>query len=309
MSVYYPRDERSEPSQKYRRPRRFFSITGVIIGLILGVAGGLYIAWEVAPVQEVDVEPWQLSEDDKASYIVAVALSYSYDGDLNEAVKRLLDLRLGSDPIQEVADVACQLSTSGYVNSTSGLRAVRSMMNFYQLQGRTGCADTLIEVQENPPTAVIQVELATPTPTLVPPDTKTPTPENATVAAPTPTPLTIPTSAPQGSFLAFVNTVCSATESGLIQVYVYEINGSTGIPGQRIRVRWDGGESIFFTGLMPERGPAYADFEMEEGGSYRVDMPGLSEPLQNALSAVPCNDPTTGERAIITYRVIFRPAF
>ena len=309
MSAYYPRDERSEPSRKYRRPRRFFSLTGVIIGLALGLAGGLYIAWEIAPVQEVDVEPWQLSEEDKASYVVAVALSYSYDGDLNEAVKRLLDLRLGSDPIQEVADVACQLSTSGYVNSTSGLRAVRSMMNFYQLQGRTGCADTLIEAQANPPTAVIQVELATPTPTLVPPDTKTPTPENVTVIVPTPTPLTIPTSAPQGSFLAFVNTVCSTSESGLIQVYVYEVNGSTGIPGQRVRVRWDGGESIFFTGLMPERGTAYADFEMEEGTSYRVDMPGLSEPLQDALPAVPCNDSTTGERAIITYRVIFRPAF
>ncbi|HLU11249.1 MAG TPA: hypothetical protein VK003_16365, partial [Oceanobacillus sp.] len=90
MSAYYPREERIEPSRKYRRPRRFFSITGVIIGLILGVAGGLYIAWELMPVQEVDVEPWQLREEDKAHYIVAVALSYSYDGDLNTAVKRLL---------------------------------------------------------------------------------------------------------------------------------------------------------------------------------------------------------------------------
>jgi hypothetical protein len=309
MSAYYPREESVDPSRKYRRPRRFFSITGVILGLVLGLAGGLYIAWEIAPVQEVDVEPWQLSADDKASYMVAVALSYAYDGDLNEAVKRLLDLRLGSDPIQAVADVACQLSTSGYVNNSSGLRAVRSMMHFYQLQGRTGCADSLIEVQDTPPTAVIQVELATSTPTLVPPDTKTPTPENVNVVVPTPTPLIIPTSAPQGSFIALVNTVCSTTESGLIQVYVYEVNGSTGIPGQRIRVRWDGGESIFFTGLMPERGAAYADFEMEEGVSYRVDMPGLSEPLQDTLPAVPCNDSTTGERAIITYRVIFRPAF
>jgi hypothetical protein len=309
MSAYYHPEGHSEPSRKYTRPRRFFSITGVIIGLMLGLAGGLFISWELVPVQEYDVEPWQLREEDKANYIVALALSYSYDGDLNQAVKRLLDLRLGNDPIQRVADVACRLATSGYVSSTSGLRAVRSMMNLYQLQGRTGCADTVIAAEDLQPTTVIQVALPTSTPTLVPPDTKTPTPESVIVTAPAPTQLIIPTSVPQGSFLAFVNTECSTSESGLIQAYVYEINGSTGIPGQRIRVRWDGGESIFFTGLMPERGPAYADFQMEEGRSYRVDMPGLSEPLQDALPAVPCNDPTTGERAIITYRVIFRPAF
>jgi hypothetical protein len=309
MSAYYPPEAAHEPSSKYTRPRRFFSITGVIIGLVLGVSAGLYVAWELLPVQQYDVQPWQLNQEDRSRYIVAVALGYSYDGDLNRAVKHLLDLRLGSDPIQQVADVACQLATSGYVNSTSGLQAVRSMMNFYQLQGRAGCADTLIVAEDTMPTAVIQVALPTSTPTLIPPDTKTPTPENSTAILPTPTQLVIPTSAPQGQFVPFVNTTCSASESGLIQVYVYEINGSTGIPGQRVRVRWDGGESVFVTGLMPERGSAYADFQMEDGRSYRVDLPGLSEPLQEPLPAVPCNDPTTGERAIITYRVIYRPAF
>jgi hypothetical protein len=308
MSAYYPPETHVEPARKYTRPRRFFSITGVIIGQILGVAAGLYIAWVVMPVQEYDVEPWQLRDEDKSQYIVAVALGYSYDGDLNLAVKRLLDLRLGSDPIQYVADVACQLATSGYVSSTSGLHAVRSMMNFYQLQGRASCADSLINVDDNAPTAVVQVALPTSTPTLVPPDTKTPTPPVVAQVS-TPTPIPIPTTPAQGSFIVLVNTTCSSTESGLIQVNVYEINGSTGIPGQRIRVRWDGGESIFYTGLIPERGPSYADFAMEEGKSYRVDMPGLSEPLQQPLAAVPCNDPTTGERAIITYRVTFRPAF
>lgn len=308
MSAYYPPEGHVEPARKYTRPRRFFSIPAIIIGLILGLAAGLYVSWELMPVQEYDVEPWQLRQDDQARYMVAVALAYSYDGDLNRAVRRLLDLRLGSDPIQHVADVACSLATSGYVNSTSGLQAVRSMMKFYQLQGRAGCADSLIDAQVAEPTAVIQVALPTSTPTLVPPDTKTPTPPSSGNVLTTPTPISIPSPAPQGSFVAFVNTTCSASESGLIQVYVYEINGSTGIPGQRIRVRWDDQQSIFFTGLMPERGPAYADFQMEEGKSYRVDMPGLSQPLQEPLPAVPCTD-ATGARALITYRVIFRPNF
>jgi hypothetical protein len=309
MSAYYPPEAHVEPARKYTRPRRFFSITGVIIGLLLGIGAGLYVSWVLLPVQEYDVEPWQLRDEDKDRYIVGITLAYSYDGDLNRAVKRLLDLQLGNDPIQSVAEVACGLATSGYVNSSSGLRAVRNMMNFYQLQGRSSCADSLIGAQDGEPTAVIQVALPTATPTLIPPDTKTPTPENLTPVQTTPTPISVPTAAVQGSFVVDVNTTCSVNDSGLIQVYVYEINGSTGIPGQRIRVRWGDQESIFFTGLIPERGPAYADFQMAEGESYRVDMPGLSEPLREPLPAVPCNDSTTGERALITYRVIFRSAF
>ena len=309
MSAYYPPEAHVEPSRKYTRPRRFFSITGVIIGLVLGIGAGLYVSWVLLPVQEYDVEPWQLRDEDKDRYIVSITLAYSYDGDLNRAVKRLLDLRLGNDPIQTVADVACELATSGYVNSTSGLRAVRNMMNFYQLQGRTSCADSLIGAQEGEPTAVIQVALPTSTPTLIPPDTKTPTPESLTNVQTTPTPIIIPTLAVQGSFVIDVRTTCNASESGLIQVYVNEVDGSTGIPGSRIRVRWDNQESIFFTGLMPERGPAYADFQMEEGKSYRIDMPGLSQALGEPLPAVPCNDPATGERTVITYRVFFTQSF
>ncbi len=301
-------EELAPASRKYRRPRRFFSPIGVILGLILGLAGGLTIAWVWLPVEEYDVEPWQLHQVDRAHYIVAIALSHSYDGDVNRAVRRLLDLRLAPDPIQAVADTACQLATTGYVNSTSGLRAIRSMMALYQPQGRAGCADTLIAADTIEPTVVIEIALPTATFTLEPPETKTPTPQ--ALATATPFQFAAPTAAPQRDFdLISVNTTCSAQDSGLIQVFVYDTNGTTGLPGQRVRVRWDEGESIFFTGLKPERGAAYADFEMEAGKTYLVDMPGRSDPLREPLPAVPCTDPTTGERALTTYRVIFRAAF
>jgi hypothetical protein len=74
-------------------------------------------------------------------------------------------------------------------------------------------------------------------------------------------------------------------------------------------VRWNDGESRFFTGLKPELGPGYADFQMSESEEYIVDMPGLSDPVSTALSAVPCVDPITGELAITSYRVIFRSSF
>lgn len=301
---YTPPAPQAAP-RKYTRPRRPFSVIGIVIGLIVGLAGALYFAWEVSPVQEFDTELWQLREDDKAQYMVAIALAFAQDGDVNAAVARLLELRLPGDPIQAMADTACRLATSGYVNSSSGLQAVRSMIRFYTLQGRSGCADALLS-GAGASTPVIEVELPTPTPSLTPPPTKTPEPL-AGLASPTPVQIIVPTSPPRSDFeLVNVTTLCSTALRGVIQVYVYEANGSTGVPGQAIRARWSGGESIFFTGLKPEMGDAYADFQMEEGQNYIIDMPNRSDPIREPLAPVPCNTTDTGARSITSYRVVFR---
>lgn len=95
-------------------------------------------AWVVNPRVEFNTEPWQLNETDRANYIAGVTLQYSYDSDLAKAVNRLVVLRLPGDPIQAVADTACKLASSSYVDNSSGQRAVRSMMTFYQLQETYG---------------------------------------------------------------------------------------------------------------------------------------------------------------------------
>ncbi|MEP7292489.1 MAG: hypothetical protein ABI835_11935 [Chloroflexota bacterium] len=290
---------------RYRRPRRFFSITGIVLGLILGVAGGLFFTWNVAPIQETDTEPWQLNTDTKDQYVVAVALSYARDNDLAKAINRLIALQLPGDPIQAVADSACRLATTGYVNSSGGLRAIRSMMRFYQLQGRSGCADSLMTSDDGQSGGVVTIDVPTSTPTLTPPPSKTPTPVSIFPTA-TSVLVLVPTIPPQNDFdLIGVNTNCGSDISGLIIVEVYDVDGSTGLPGQQVRVRWDDGESRFFTGLKPEKNPSYADFVMESGKDYILDMPGHADPLPQPLAAQPCNTPT-GERAIISYRVVFR---
>lgn len=285
--------------RKYRQSRRPFSLIGVILGLILGVGGALLVAWVLSPVEAIDIEPWQLSADDRTQYMIAITLSYAYDGDLGAAINRLVGLRLPGDPIQAVADTACQLATTGYANNTSGLNAIRAMMRFYQLQGRAGCADQLIPA-DTAPNIVVTIDV--PTPTLLPPASKTPTP-NVSGATPTPLFVAVPTSPPQNDFqLVSVNTSC---DTGVIQVYVVQLNGSTGIPGMEVRARWDGGESRFFTGLKPERGVGYADFQMEASIDYLIDMPGRSDPVSRPLSAVPCTT-ESGARALTSYTVIFR---
>jgi hypothetical protein len=289
---------------KYRHPRRPVSWLAMFFGLLVGIAGGLVYAWVVNPRVEFDTEPWQLNEADRAQYIVAITLDYAYDGDLSRAVQRLIALKLKGDPIQEVADVACRLATTGYVENSSGLRAIQSMMTFYRLQGRTGCADTLIPAGEQA-TAVVSINL--PTPTAIPPATKTPTPESPVRATPTRQQFTPPTTAPQTDFAApVIRTDCVAEFSGMIEVFVQDFNGQ-GIPGQAVRVRWDEGDSTFYTGLKPERGPGYADFQMEADKGYTIDMPGRSDPSSQPLVANPCVT-ANGQQAITLYRVFFRQA-
>jgi len=305
MGSYDPSGNlRPERGSKYRRPRRPVSWLALFLGLIAGIGGGLYFAWERDPRVEFDTEPWQLTEADRAEYIVAITLNYSYDGDLARAVNRLIALKLEGDPIQEVAEVACKLATTGYVDSSSGLRAIRSMMLFYQLQGRTGCADTLIPVSDQG-TSVVNIDLPTPTP--APPASKTPTPEGTARPTPTPPRIVPPTTQPQTDFaLPVIRTDCVAELPGLIEVFVQDFNGE-GIAGQAVRVRWDEGESTFFTGLKPERGPSYADFQMEAGKGYTIDMPGRSDPSEQPLVASPCTT-AGGGQSITLYRVYFRQA-
>jgi hypothetical protein len=304
-----PDEQEISPAQqrrrsRYTRPRRYFSWVGLILGLALGVSGGLFYTWNIDPVEEFDTAPWQLNERDRAHYIVAVMLNYEYDGNLARTVRQLVDLRLpGNDPIQHVAEVACDLARSGYVDSSSGLRAIRSMIRFYQGQGKSGCAEQLVPFDEQQAAPVVEVVL--PTPTLVPPATKTPTPPGTAPPSATPAGPFVPTSTPARAFeLLTTNTFCSVELSGLIEVRVVNFNGQ-GIPGQPVRVRWDGGSSTFFTGLKPERGPDYADFQMEAGRAYTIEMPGLSNPSANPLTAVECFT-EGGQRTIRSYRVVFR---
>lgn len=286
---------------RYNRPRRSISWFGLIFGIALGIGGGIYFAWQVSPTEEFDTAPWQLTRQDRAHYMVAVMVNYAYDGNLTRTINQLLELRPEGDPIQHIADVACDLARSGYVNSNSGLNAVRSMMTFYQGQGKVGCADNLIPAVTLQPTSPVIIA-ASPTP--LPQPSKTPLPEIE--ISPTPTTQTViePTEQLQRDFfIAGVQSFCDIQFSGIIEVYVQNAPA-----GQAVRVRWADGESTFFTGLKPERGQEYADFQMEANKNYIIEMPGRSDPSDSNLIANSCNT-TDGQTAITSYRVFFRPSF
>jgi hypothetical protein len=273
---------------------------GLFIGIALGLAGGLYYAWIVSPVIETDTSPAQLDEQARARYMVAVALAFNQNSDLSLAIDRLSRLNLSTDPLQAVASTACDLAQSGYANSSSGLRALRSMKTFYQLQGRSSCADDVIPDIEDE--RIVAIDVPTPTPTLPPPPTKTPIVQ---VTATSSGIVVVPTSPPQRTFTGRITgTYCNTQLSGIIEVRVISATGQP-LPGQPVRVRWSEGEDRFVTGIKPERGPDYADFQMDDGLSYIIDMPGLSDPLSSAIVADGCTT-ENGDSATTSYRVTFR---
>lgn len=289
---------------RYDRPRYSVSWIALILGLTTSCLGMIYLSRFLFPVS-TETAPWQLSADAKNAYVVAIVLDYTHDGDLANAVQRLVDLRLPvNDPIQAVADIACQLATSPYISTNSGVDAVRAMIQFYKLQNKSGCADDLPLVANNQP---MVVTLVLPTPTLPPPPTKTPEPNiniPQDTPAPTRTPFVPPTAPPASFEVVVANTFCDTALSGIIEVRVIDQNGIE-LPAQPIRVRWDDGSNTFYTGLKPERGLGYADYQMEQGRAYTIEMPALSNPSTTPLTATPCFT-DNNQPAVLSYRVVFR---
>lgn len=287
-------------ARKYR-----VSWIALLLGLAIGLALALTYTWVINPVVEYDTRPHQLSAEARRDYLIAISLAYREDSDLRLAVDRMVELRLPDDPFQVLAEEACTLVEQG-VNTNSMRNTIEAMIALYKPQGRTGCADT---------SDMFVIEQATPTPfptaipvtaTLVPPATKTPTLSAPVVLTPpTLAPTRQPTEVPQTNdyIIANIQTFCSVELAGIIEVYV-QWPGEGDQPGIPVRVSWDGGEDIFYTGLKPERGDGYADFQMEANRNYSVELPQRSR-RSNPLAASQCTT-ESGERSTTSYRVVFR---
>ncbi|MBN2470495.1 MAG: hypothetical protein JXN59_07215 [Anaerolineae bacterium] len=277
----------------------------LLLGLGIGVALGLTYTWVINPVVEYDTQPPQLSPEARRDYLIAISMAYRADADLHRAVNRLVELRMPGDPFQALAEEACAMFQQG-VNTNATRNAIEAMIALYKPQGRSGCADTS-------DLFVVEQATATPfptaipvTPTLVPPATKTPSLSTPMLQTPpTLLPTREPTPVPQtGDYIiANIQTFCSIEQAGLIEVYV-QAPGEGDQPGVRVRVAWDSGEDFFFTGLKPERGAGYADFQMEANRNYTVELPQRSR-RSTSLVASQCTT-ESGERSTTSYRVVFR---
>ena len=298
-----PQPQVPEADQSASAPASFVSAWLIALGLIAGLLFGLALSWALGPPPERNTQPHQLRADHLYHYLVAIALEYQFSGDTHTALRKLIALRPGQDPFQELADAACELSRGDYLRSESGESGLRAAVQLYRAQGRSGCADLILpqvddvvaaEAPHDPPANVTAPPLSLPT--------KTPL---SRPPQPTATLRVVATAVPQRGFVPLpARTFCDPDRPALMEVYTVDYLGR-GIPGQRIRVRWSDGEDTFISGLKPERGDGYADFQMDEGIGYIVDMPGASVALGAELSTGACFAPN-GSQSLKSWRVTFR---
>ncbi len=229
-----------------------------MLGLALGLAAGLVLAWGVWPVQYTETDPSDLMAERKALWAELAADGYALTGDLDAARARLNLLGVG-DPGAFVAQVA-----EARLDQGASLQHVRAMARLAeQLGGIT--ARLLVYIATPAPT---------PTPTPYPTPTPLPSPTPTLTPSPSPTPTATPTEMPSAQVFRLVGKdyVCAqGAGPDILAVFLLD-DEERGVPGIRIEVTWAGGADAFYTGLKPEVDPGYADFVMEPGVEYAVTV-------------------------------------
>lgn len=230
----------------------------VLLGLIIGLPLGLYYAWEVEPVEYVQTAPQSLRPDYRATYLGLIAQAHAATGDTERAVARLA--------VFQNADIAQELASLAQREAIPGGSAARA-------QALARLADEIVQtpaVAQSPSRADGS---RAGTASAIPRSTSTipPTRLATSTARPSATPL--PTEMITYTYsLAGRSVTCPGpTSTPEIMVEVTDELGNP-VPGVRLTVFWDDGQDRFFTGLHPEIGPGYADFEMEVGVEYALQV-------------------------------------
>lgn len=229
-----------------------------MLGLALGLAAGLLMAWVVWPVQYTETDPADLMTERKALWADLVADGYALTGDLDAARARLNALGT-DDPGGFVAQVAEMRIAEG-----ASVQHIRAMA---RLAEQLGSITTRLLVY-------IATPAPTPTPTRRPTPTPTPTPQPTPTPTPSPEPTATPTDRPSAQVFRLMakEFVCVAG-AGPDAIAVFALDeDERGVPGIRIEITWSGGADAFYTGLKPEVDPGYADFAMESGVEYAVTV-------------------------------------
>jgi len=218
----------------------------LLFGFGIGVAGGLYYAWLVSPVEYLDTAPDSLRADFRAHYVGLIASAYASDQDLVRARTRLA-LFPDLDASTELAALAQQRLAAGL-------------------------ADTEASALAQLASALSRGPSRTPVPT----PSVSPTPSNT----PRPTATRRPTATPGAGFLLTSREqICDPLLSQpLIQVVVVDA-AQEPVPGREVIVVWDTGQDHFFTGLKPELGLGYGDFAMTEDISYTLRLADSQQPV------------------------------
>jgi hypothetical protein len=102
----------------------------VVIGVVLGIAGGLFVGWVVAPTEYVDSPMRGLATRYQEEYTVMVAAGFSVDRDVNAVLQRLAPL--GQDNIPQYV----QSLTERYITLSRDVDDIRLLVILSEGLGR-----------------------------------------------------------------------------------------------------------------------------------------------------------------------------
>lgn len=273
----------------------------LITGLILGVALGVLYAWVLVPVETIETHPQDLRADFKEAYRVLIARAYQANYDLNRAEARLA--LLGDEDPARVLAVQAQLTLSqeGQEDAARALGLLAAaLQGNLPSDGDTPAEDPLPTPTENSGESAPPTEEATPTATqqtalnTTPAATETPggpTPTEGTII-PTLTATMPPTATatPGPPFvLDSIQLACDPNiDPPLIQVNVFDAAGNP-VPGVAILITWETNTNRFVTGLKPEYGLGYADYQMNPAITYSLRLEDSNAPV-NSITGRQCED-------------------
>jgi hypothetical protein len=292
---------------------------------VLGLAAGLFITWQLWPVEYYNTDPIDLRQEHKDDYVVMIAAAYAQDSDLETAASRLEILGF-EEPTQVVLGLFQRYGEAGYTEETRSLArlaydlGIEDVALLPYIEQPTSTPEPTATPEPTPTETVAPPP--TVTPTEVPPEptataTETPPEPTATVTAtePAPPPTNTPTAPPEDTPTPTVavdfdyqlversDLGCTSDGDGdYILVQVNDENGR-GVAGVEVLVKGSGVEDTFFTGLKPEVDPGFADFLVTAPGTYTVEvMDGDSQVAQGLTFDDDCPSETPHR----SWRVVYR---
>lgn len=256
----------------------------LLLGLLVGLAGGLFYAWVLSPVVYTDASPARLDESYTETYLFLVSESYALTGNWEEAQERLAVLA-SEDVDQRVARLFEQSLREG--RPAAQVRNLAFLTQ--QLGGESPALSLFGPTPQPPPVTPTQAPAAmTPTATLLPtpsptsPPTRTPPP----TLTPSATPQATPTSQPDFRLLSQERVCDEEAPAPRIEVLVLDAEEEP-LPGIEVVISWEGGSDRFFTGFRPDVSPGYGDFLMAPDVSYSVLL-AAGSPTISGLRIEPC---------------------
>lgn len=242
--------------------RQDWILTG--IGFVVGFGLALAYAWLLSPVRYVETAPGSLRDSYRQDYLALIAAAYAGTGDLDRAEARLSLFEL-EDPVDQLTALAQErLAEQGQETTARALARLAADLGAIPL-----------------PTSAVRDQTQAAGPAALA-NTPTAVPTRAPTSAPTVTPAPLPPFE-----LASREQICDPELAGaLLQVEVLDAAGEP-VPAMEVIVLSDTGEDHFYTGLKPELGLGYGDFEMDPERTYTIQIASGQAPV-TGVGSQPC---------------------